>query len=106
MLQHDEYKGTEFDKYLKYEPIYHPSLAQNLPLTSVVPKPVAKDAPVKKEKDEGEEGHPARCDYCGGNIKGERWKCLGCEDFDCCESCKEFVFPLSLLSPRKRNLGR
>ncbi|WWC63260.1 uncharacterized protein I303_105860 [Kwoniella dejecticola CBS 10117] len=31
--------------------------------------------------------HPATCDLCSLAIKGIRWKCLNCPDWDSCNSC-------------------
>ncbi|WWC71610.1 uncharacterized protein I206_105568 [Kwoniella pini CBS 10737] len=31
--------------------------------------------------------HPATCDLCSLAIKGVRWKCLNCPDWDSCNSC-------------------
>lgn len=35
--------------------------------------------------------HPATCDVCTDTIKGTRWKCLECPDWDCCRSCSKRV---------------
>jgi len=33
--------------------------------------------------------HPAMCDNCQERIKGLRWKCLKCPDYDLCTTCKQ-----------------
>merc|ERR1712137_414379 len=33
--------------------------------------------------------HPATCDKCQTRIKGIRYKCLQCPDYDLCEECEE-----------------
>ncbi|EIM92871.1 uncharacterized protein STEHIDRAFT_136582 [Stereum hirsutum FP-91666 SS1] len=35
--------------------------------------------------------HNATCDMCDSRIKGIRWKCLNCPDFDTCKSCFAIV---------------
>ncbi|KAG0140743.1 hypothetical protein CROQUDRAFT_718497 [Cronartium quercuum f. sp. fusiforme G11] len=35
--------------------------------------------------------HMADCDLCGKGICGTRWKCVECEDWDCCEGCLDGV---------------
>jgi len=43
----------------------------------------------KKETPKEEIIHPAICDNCQERIKGLRWKCLKCPDYDLCTACKE-----------------
>lgn len=38
-----------------------------------------------------EDRHPATCDLCSQTIKGVRWKCLNCPDWDCCSSCSATI---------------
>lgn len=33
--------------------------------------------------------HAAICDYCDQNIRGIRFKCMNCLDFDLCEECEK-----------------
>ncbi|EIW67270.1 hypothetical protein TREMEDRAFT_33615 [Tremella mesenterica DSM 1558] len=35
--------------------------------------------------------HPATCDLCSETIRGVRWKCLSCPDWDCCGVCAATV---------------
>jgi len=42
-----------------------------------------------RAKKEEEVIHPAVCDNCQHRIKGLRWKCLKCPDYDLCTDCKQ-----------------
>jgi len=42
-----------------------------------------------KARKEEEIFHPAVCDNCQQRIKGLRWKCLKCPDYDLCTACKQ-----------------
>lgn len=42
-----------------------------------------------EEKEKKEVSHNASCDGCQGRIKGIRYKCLDCPDWDACGSCFE-----------------
>jgi len=42
-----------------------------------------------KERKKEEVIHPAVCDNCQERIKGLRWKCLKCADYDLCSTCKQ-----------------
>jgi len=35
------------------------------------------------------EVHPAVCDSCNSQIRGIRWKCAMCKDFDLCDICEK-----------------
>lgn len=47
--------------------------------------------PKKEEckRQEADVVHPAVCDNCQERIKGLRWKCLVCPDYDLCTACKQ-----------------
>jgi len=44
---------------------------------------------VFRTKEEATVTHPAICDHCNQRIKGLRWKCQTCLDYDLCSDCKE-----------------
>lgn len=62
----------------KFEPLLHQDLARHLvkPSTTNV---TAKSKPAVQ--------HLASCDICNNGIRGIRWKCLECPDWDCCTKC-------------------
>lgn len=46
--------------------------------------------------------HNADCDMCQKTIRGTRWKCLDCPDWDCCEGCfgnAQAIHPFHRLVP-------
>jgi len=48
--------------------------------------------PEEKQKQESQPSvpvHPATCDHCQVMIKGIRYKCLQCPDYDLCEACEQ-----------------
>lgn len=61
------------------------------PSFPLVPLSAAHALTHAKKKEESEELHRASCDLCLGRIRGERWKCLECGDFDACGGCKPLI---------------
>ncbi|KAF8336445.1 uncharacterized protein EI90DRAFT_3152608 [Cantharellus anzutake] len=52
------------------------------------PSPVNEEGQSATLPEDSHVQHNARCDFCGRIILGFRHKCLDCEDFDLCNSCK------------------
>jgi len=46
-------------------------------------------APEEEKEEKEEVVHPAYCDHCRITIKGIRYKCIQCPDYDLCEGCEE-----------------
>jgi len=76
----------------RFKALWHPDIAGRLlvaadntafsapsPPPTVTPAPVPAPDPVVV--------HPAACDACREQIVGERFKCLGCPDYDLCRVC-------------------
>ncbi|CAE6514737.1 unnamed protein product [Rhizoctonia solani] len=49
--------------------------------------PVVPTHQVPRPARPGPPSHPAACDMCSSRIRGVRYKCTACPDYDVCESC-------------------
>jgi len=52
-------------------------------------KPAEPEEKPKHEAQHSVPVHPATCDHCQAIIKGIRYKCLQCPDYDLCEGCEQ-----------------
>jgi next-to-BRCA1 protein 1 len=62
---------------------------QTLPPPIPVPPapPVIPSHQVPRPPYQGPSSHSAACDMCSSRIRGVRYKCTACPDYDVCESC-------------------